>query len=120
MMRSFEKLTHKLTEWIGSPAALAITLASILLWALSGPFLGFSDTWQLIINTSTTVITMVLVIMVQATQNRESKALHVKLDEIIEGLETTSNRVVGVETESEAHIEAIHNEHLEIKEKIDD
>src|SRR5215208_2718666 len=84
------KSTHWFTsfaKWIshvtGSPTAFALALGTIVVWAVSGPLFGFSDTWQLVINTSTTIVTFLMVFLIQNTQNRDSQAIQVKLDELI-------------------------------------
>jgi low affinity Fe/Cu permease len=77
----FRKFSQKTSEMVGSPGAFFLTLILLAIWAISGPFFHFSDTWQLVINTATTIITFLMVFLIQNTQNRDAKALHLKLDE---------------------------------------
>jgi low affinity Fe/Cu permease len=87
----FRKLAIKTSTVVGRPWAFIAALIIILTWALSGPVFGFSDTWQLFINTGTTIMTFLMVFLIQNTQNRDSKALHLKLDELIRSLKGTSH-----------------------------
>lgn len=79
----FVKISQKIAELTGQPYVFVGAVAMIVLWAVSGPLFGFSDTWQLIVNTSTTIITFLMVFLIQSTQNRDTEALHLKLDELI-------------------------------------
>ena len=79
----FDRISDRVTHVMGSPWALFVALAVILVWLISGPLFGFSDTWQLIINTSTTIITFLMVFLIQNSQNRDTQAIQVKLDELI-------------------------------------
>jgi low affinity Fe/Cu permease len=103
-----ERFSHQVTQWAGSSLAFAIALAVILVWAVTGPIFGFSDTWQLVINTGTTVVTFLMVFLIQRTQNKESRAVHVKLNEIVAALEGASNRLIDVEDLTEDEIETLH------------
>ena len=80
---SFVRISQKIAELTGHPYTFIGAVATIILWAVCGPIFGFSDTWQLIINTSTTIITFLMVFLIQSTQNRDTEALHLKLDELI-------------------------------------
>lgn len=82
-MSIFNKLAQSASKFVGKPACFCIAIASIIVWALSGPIFGFSDTWQLIVNTSTTIITFLMVFLIQNTQNRDMISLQLKLDELI-------------------------------------
>ena len=106
--KALERGSHCVTQWVGSSWAFAIALAAVLVWALSGPLFGYSDTWQLIINTSTTVITFLIVFLLQRSQNKDSQAIHIKLNEIVAVLEGASNRLIDVEDLSEDDLETIH------------
>ena len=77
----FRRFATKTSEWVGSPAAFVIGLGLIVLWAVSGPLFAYSDSWQLVVNTATTVVTFLMVFVIQATQNRDARAIHLKLDE---------------------------------------
>jgi len=82
----FAQIATTTGVWTGHPLAFVLSCAAVILWAISGPLFGFSDTWQLVINTATTVVTYLLVFVIQNTQNRDSAALHLKLDEILRAL----------------------------------
>lgn len=86
MTRWFAQVSSAAGYATGHPLAFVLSCAAVLLWAISGPLFGFSDTWQLVINTATTVVTYLLVFVIQNTQNRDSAALHLKLDEILRAL----------------------------------
>jgi low affinity Fe/Cu permease len=83
----FDKLARRVEGWIGNPWAFILALASITLWAVTGPLFGWSDTWQLICNTATTIVTYLIVFLIQATQTRDTTAIHIKLDELLRALE---------------------------------
>lgn len=83
LKESFVKASQKIAEWTGHPFTFIGALLIIIIWAICGPVFGFSDTWQLIINTGTTIITFLMVFLIQSTQNRDTEALHLKLDELI-------------------------------------
>jgi low affinity Fe/Cu permease len=119
-MRWFDRFAKSITQAAGSPIAVTTAVLVVLLWAVSGPFFGFSDTWQLIINTATTILTFIMVFLIQATQNRDNRAFHIKLDEIIGGQESISNRAVAVEEATIEDLGQLHEEHLAHKEKKDD
>lgn len=106
MERIFTRLSGKIAYWAGSPVAFVICLAFVLIWLLSGPLFGFSDSWQLIINTSTTIITFLMVFLIQNTQNRDSAALHAKIDELIR-VSNAKNYFIGIEHLTESELEEI-------------
>ena len=89
----------------GKPAAFAIAMGALVLWGVSGPLFGFSDTWQLIINTGTTIVTFLMVFLIQNTQNRDSEAVHVKLDELIRSHESAHNALLDLEDLEEAELD---------------
>ena len=93
----FRRIAHATAEAIGSPYAFIAAVSAILIWAACGPLAHYSDTWQLIINTSTTIVTFLVVFMIQNSQNRDSKAVHLKLDELICAVKAARNRLVDVE-----------------------
>ena len=98
----------------GRPVAFVIAVATLLLWAVSGPLFGFSDTWQLIINTGTTIVTFLMVFLIQNTQNRDSEALHVKLDELIRATKTASNALLDIEDLEEKELDKIRADYEEL------
>ncbi|MGH9968964.1 MAG: low affinity iron permease family protein, partial [Pyrinomonadaceae bacterium] len=86
----------------------------ILVWILTGPFFGFSDTWQLVINTGTTIVTFLMVFLIQRTQNKDAQAIHLKLNEIVAALQGASNRLIDVEDLSEEEIATLHKYYQEL------
>lgn len=96
----FYKLSMKTSRLVGSPYAFLIALFITVVWALSGPFLHFSTVWQLTINTATTIITFLMVFLIQASQNSDTHAIHLKLDEILHAMESARNDFIGVERKS--------------------
>lgn len=103
----FEALAAHFTRLSGSPKAFLIALAIILVWGITGPVFHFSDTWQLVINTGTTVITFLMVFIIQQTQNKDSLALQLKLNELIATHEKASNRLIDVEDLSQEELEVL-------------
>ena len=103
-----ERFSMKVTRWTGSTSAFAIACAIVLLWLLSGPIFGFSDTWQLVINTGTTIVTFLMVFLIQRTQNKDSMAIQLKLNELVAAMEGASNRLIDVEELTEAELVALH------------
>jgi low affinity Fe/Cu permease len=101
MKRRFNRAVDWLIRALGSPAALGGAALVIVVWALTGPIFGFSDTWQLVINTSTTIITFLMVFVIQNAANRDAKAVHIKLDELITSIAGARNKVVLAESETE-------------------
>jgi low affinity Fe/Cu permease len=103
----FECISHKCSQFTGSTLAFITALMIIAAWIFTGPVFHFSDTWQLVINTGTTVITFLMVFLIQRSQNKDSKAIHLKLNELIASLKGPSNRLVDVEELSEDEIEIL-------------
>lgn len=104
----FEKFSDRITQWTGSSMAFGIALGLILGWGLSGPIFQYSDTWQLVINTSTTIITFLMVFLIQKTQNKDSKAIQLKLNELIAASKDASNRMVDLEDLDESELDVLH------------
>jgi low affinity Fe/Cu permease len=102
---------------LGSPWAFAVAVLIIAGWALTGPIFGFSDTWQLIINTGTTIITFLMVFLIQNTQNHDAKVMHLKLDELIRALTGARNNLVDLEELSEAQLKKLEQEFRELSER---
>lgn len=97
--------------WIaGQPVAFIVAVSLILVWGLTGPMFDYSDTWQLIVNTSTTIVTFLMVFLIQNSQNRDAAALQAKLDELIRAMDGARNQFIGIEHRSDAEIEAIRAE----------
>lgn len=95
----FGKISRWMTEAVGTPQATTIAFAIIFLWAITGPLFGFSDTWQLVINTTTTIITFLMVFIIQRTQNQTERAINKKLDELIHSIEEADDGLAGIENE---------------------
>jgi low affinity Fe/Cu permease len=109
----FAKWTARAT---GQPAAFGIAVSVILVWGISGPFFGFSDTWQLVINTGTTIVTFLMVFLIQNTQNRDSEAIQVKLDEIIRAIEGADNSLLDLEELDEKELDHIREDYEKLAE----
>ena len=115
MKEFFRRLAKHVSAAIGSPFAFAFALLMILGWALLGPVFGFSDTWQLVINTTTTIVTFLVVFMIQNTQNRDSKALHLKLDELIRSIRGARNGLIDSEDLPDEEIDRLEHEFAKIR-----
>ena len=103
----FGKAAARAAGWVGNPWAFSIAFVSVLIWAVSGPYFRYSDTWQLIINTATTVITFLIVFLIQNTQNRDARALHLKLDEVIRSIHSAHNEMINIEKLSDRELEEL-------------
>ena len=104
----FERIANRITCWTGSGPAFGIAALVVVVWAISGPFFHFSETWQLVINTGTTIITFLMVFLIQKSQNKDSKAIQLKLNELIAASRHTSNRLVDVEDLTEDELDTLH------------
>ena len=109
----FRHWSDALTRAVGTPWAMLAAVLVVIVWALTGPIFGFSDTWQLVINTGTTIVTFLMVFAIQTSQNRESTALHLKIDELIRAHPSARNRLMSEEMASEAEIEEDEREMME-------
>jgi len=105
---SAEIFARTATCWTGSTAAFVLACFVVVVWLLSGPIFGFSDTWQLVINTGTTIVTFLMVFLIQRAQNNDSRALHLKLNELIAALEGASSRLLNIEDISEDQLQMLH------------
>jgi low affinity Fe/Cu permease len=103
-----EQFSLKATKATGTSTAFLLAVLTIVVWLISGPVFSFSDTWQLVINTGTTIITFLMVFLIQRTQNKDSLAIHLKLNEIVAAIEGASNRLIDVEDLSEEEITILH------------
>lgn len=115
----FETFANKITHATGSSAAFITAFSIILVWIFTGPLFKFSDTWQLVINTGTTIITFLMVFLIQKSQNKDSKSIQLKLNELIASSEKASNRMVDIEDLTEKELDHLHKlyEHLADKAK---
>ncbi|MDQ6628097.1 MAG: low affinity iron permease family protein [Pseudomonadota bacterium] len=93
----FDRFASSVTRWAGSPAAFCVALLTILVWAAAGPIFRFSENWQLVINTGTTIVTFLMVFLIQQSQNKDSVAVHLKLNELLASNRNASNRMIGIE-----------------------
>ena len=112
--QNLEHVSTSVTEWTGSSGAFTTALFIIVAWAILGPFFDYSNTWQLVINTGTTIITFLMVFLIQRTQNKDSLALQMKLNELVAAVSGASNRLIDVESLSEAELHALHRHYHEL------
>jgi len=117
MNQIFRKFAQQTSEVVGSPWAFITAVGIICVWGLTGPIFGFSDTWQLIINTGTTIITFLMVFLIQNTQNRDAKAIHLKLDELLRGVEGARTSMVDLENRSDEDLKKLQNEFQHLREQ---
>lgn len=110
----FERLATHITKISGSSTAFLIALAVIIAWAVTGPLFNFSDTWQLVINTGTTIITFLMVFVIQQSQNKDSLAIQLKLNELIAAEERASNRLVNVEDLTQTELETLKKFYIKL------
>jgi low affinity Fe/Cu permease len=104
---ALERLSYQATKATGTSMAFMLALTAIIIWLATGPIFHYSDTWQLVINTGTTIITFLMVFLIQRAQNKDALAIHLKLNEIVAAMEGASNRLIDVEDLSEAEIQAL-------------
>ena len=97
LLTAFDRFASRVTRWAGSPLAFALALLSVVVWALLGHLFDYSENWQLVINTGTTIVTFLMVFMIQQSQNKDSIALHLKLNELLAASNQASNRMIGIE-----------------------
>jgi low affinity Fe/Cu permease len=109
MERLFTRVAAALAHAVGQPLAFILAMLSIIAWGASGPLFGFSDTWQLVVNTSTTIITFLMVFLIQNAQNRDAAAIQAKLDELIRSVDSARNRFIGIEHLTEQELEKIRS-----------
>ena len=106
-MNFFDRAATHMARLMGHASIFALACLVIVIWGATGPFLGYSDTWQLVINTSTTIVTFLMVFLIQNTQNRDSHALHLKIDELLRALDAADTRLVDLEERSEQELERL-------------
>ncbi len=111
-----ERAARAVTSWTGTSQAFAGAVGVIVVWALLGPVFGFSDTWQLVINTGTTIVTFLMVFLIQRSQNKDSQAIHLKLNEIVAALQGASNRLINVEDLTEQEVQMLHRHYQKLSE----
>jgi low affinity Fe/Cu permease len=115
-----ERFSTRVSQWSGSTPAFMIALAVVLAWAITGPIFRFSESWQLVINTATTIATFLMVFLIQRVQNKESRAVQLKLNEVIASLQGASNRLVGAEDLSEEELKTLHERYLKLVDRVRD
>jgi low affinity Fe/Cu permease len=118
MRELFRKFAQATSHAVGSSWAFIIAVLVLVIWAVTGPMFHYSDTWQLIINTGTTIITFLMVFLIQNTQNRDAKAIHLKLDELIKGVKGARTGLVNLEQLSDADLERLHKEFERLHESV--
>jgi len=118
MRELFRKFAQATSKAVGSSWAFILAFFIIVVWAVTGPMFHYSDTWQLVINTGTTIITFLMVFLIQNTQNRDAKAIHLKLDELIKGVKGARTGLVNLEQLSDADLEHLHKEFERLHESV--
>jgi len=111
MNEQFRKFARHTSAVAGSPWAFVFAFLAIVLWGLTGPFFDFSTTWQLVVNTGTTILTFLMVFLIQNTQNRDSHAVHLKLDELLRSIEGARNQLIDIEDSSEEALSELQREY---------
>jgi low affinity Fe/Cu permease len=109
-----ERFSHQATVWAGSSMSFIIALSVIIVWGITGPIFKFSDTWQLVINTGTTIVTFLMVFLIQRSQNKDALAIHLKLNEIVAAIEGASNRLIDVEDLTEEEVTVLHKHYQKL------
>ena len=112
----FGQLARLSARAMGHPAAFGAAITIIVLWAVAGPVFSYTDTWQLVINTGTTIVTFLMVFLIQNTQNRDSEAIHIKLDELIRALENAQNALLNLEELEEEDLDRIRADYIKLAE----
>ncbi len=117
MSQIFRQMASKTSRAVGSPASFVTAIGFILVWLISGPIFNYSNTWQLVINTATTIITFLMVFLIQNTQNRDSVAVHIKLDELLRGVKGARTGLVDVEEMTDDDLQVLQKEFQELHQK---
>ncbi|ACC73908.1 low affinity iron permease family protein [Paraburkholderia phymatum] len=115
--RAFDRFASTVTRWAGSPVAFGVAVIAIVAWLVSGPLFHYSDAWQLVINTGTTIVTFLMVFLIQQSQNKDSVAVHLKLNELLASHHAASNKLIGIEDASEDDLRRIADAYLKLAEK---
>ena len=114
--RPLERLSSWATRWSGSSGAFAVAVGVIAVWLVTGPLFGYSDTWQLVINTGTTIVTFLMVFLIQRGQNKESMAIQLKLNELVASVKGASNRLINIEDLTEEEVRTLHQHYAKLVE----
>ncbi|MEO6276375.1 MAG: low affinity iron permease family protein [Roseateles sp.] len=107
LLRRFDHFASAATRWCGTPVAFCLAVATVLVWAALGPLNAYSENWQLVINTGTTIVTFLMVFLIQQSQNKDSVALHLKLNELLAAHKSASNRMIGIESLDEQDLREV-------------
>jgi low affinity Fe/Cu permease len=113
----FHRFAARVAGIVGTPVAFLSAIAVVAIWAVLGPMFHFSDTWQLVINTGTTIVTFLIVFLIQNTQNRDAKAIHLKLDELIRGLRGARNQLLNLEDLTDDELDRLHQEFERVRKR---
>jgi low affinity Fe/Cu permease len=113
-MRLFDRFATTATRWTGSPYAFGCAVLTIVVWLIAGPIFRYSDAWQLVVNTGTTIITFLMVFLLQQSQNKDSVAVHLKLDELLSSQHAASNALIGIENASEEELRRLAAVYLKL------
>jgi len=111
----FQAFATRSSYWVGSKWTFGLAVAMIVLWSATGPHFHYSDTWQLVVNTGTTVVTFLIVFLIQNTQNRDARAIHLKLDEIIRAIRAANNSMINIEVLSDKELQALSDQFEKIR-----
>jgi low affinity Fe/Cu permease len=114
--RSVDRIAAGVTHWAGSSWGFGVAAGTVLVWAITGPLFRWSDTWQLVINTGTTIVTFLMVFLVQRTQNRDGLAIQLKLNELVAAVQGASNRLIDAENLTEAELKTLHTHYRRLVE----
>jgi len=118
MRNAFRKFAGDVSRWAGSPWAFTIAVVILAIWGITGPLFKFSDSWQLVINTGTTIVTFLMVFLIQNTQSRESKAINLKLDELLRAISTARNEMIDKENVSDEELEQVEDQFHHLSEEL--
>jgi low affinity Fe/Cu permease len=116
----FRRFAHATADHVGSPWAFFLAIVVVVAWAVTGPMFRYSDTWQLVINTGTTILTFLMVFLIQNTQNRDARAIHLKLDELIRAVEGARTRLVNLEDMTDDELADLHGQFKRLHERLKD
>ena len=117
MRGAFRSCAHAISIAVGSPWAFLIAVLAVLGWAATGPLFDYSDTWQLVINTATTIVTFLIVFLIQNTQNRDTKAIHLKLDELLRGVKRARTNLVSLESLTDEELDRLQEEFEKLRKR---
>jgi low affinity Fe/Cu permease len=117
VLTAFDHFAATVTRWVGSPMVFCLALLSVLIWAALGPLYRYSENWQLVINTGTTIVTFLMVFLIQQSQNKDSVAMHLKLNELLAAHKSASNRMIGIETLDEQDLREVAAFYVKLAER---